>query len=62
MGQMTMTSVETGYKKFGNMMQATIITQTVMGVQQKITLTSVEYDTVKPEAFEPPPSIKALIK
>jgi hypothetical protein len=62
MGQMTMTSVETGYKKFGNLMQATIITQTVMGVTQKITLTSVEYDTVKPGDFELPPSIKALIK
>ena len=62
MGQMTMTSVESGYKKFGNMMQATIITQTVMGVQQKITLTSIEYDTVKPEAFDLPASIKALIK
>lgn len=62
MGQMTMTSVETGYKKFGNLMQATNITQTVMGVQQTITLTSVEYDKVKAEDFDPPASIKALIK
>ena len=62
MGQMTMTSVEGGYKKFGNLMQATNITQTVMGVQQMITLTSVEYDKVKPEDFDPPQSIKALIK
>jgi hypothetical protein len=62
MGQMTMTAVEGGYKKFGNLMQATNITQTVMGVQQTITLTSVEYDKVKPEDLEPPPSIKALIK
>jgi len=62
MGQMTMTTVETGYKKFGNLMHPTNITQTVMGVQQTIALTAVEYDTVKPEAFDPPASIKALIK
>lgn len=62
MGQMTMTTVETAYKKFGNLMQATNITQTVMGVQQIITLTSVEYDKVDAGAFAPPESIKALIK
>ena len=38
------------------------MTQQVMGVQQKITLTSVEYDKVKPVDFEPPAPIKALIK
>ena len=33
-----------------------------MGVEQKITLETVEYDTVQASAFEPPPAIKALIK
>jgi hypothetical protein len=62
MGTMTMTSVESGYKKFGNLMQATAVTQKVMGVEQTITLTSVEYDKVDPAVFEPPAAIKALIK
>jgi hypothetical protein len=62
MGQMTMTSVEAGYKKFGNLMQATTVTQTVMGVVQTITLTSVDYDKAEPASFEPPAAIKALIR
>ena len=62
MGTLKMTSIEGGYKKFGKLMQATTVTQQVMGVEQKITLATVEYDTVQPSAFEPPAAIKALIK
>jgi hypothetical protein len=62
MGTLTMTSVEGTYKKFGKLTQATTVTQQVMGVEQKITLATVEYDTVPASAFEPPPAIKALIK
>lgn len=61
-GVLTMTSMEGGYKKFGKLTQATAVTQQVMGVEQKITLTMVEYDTVPPTAFDPPAAIKALIK
>ncbi len=62
MGTLTMTSIEGEYKKFGKLSQATTVTQQVMGVEQKITLSTVEYDHVEPSAFEPPPAIKALIK
>jgi hypothetical protein len=62
MGTLTMTSIEGGYKKFGKLSQATTVTQQVMGVEQKITLSTVEYDNVEASAFEPPPAIKALIK
>jgi hypothetical protein len=62
MGTMTMTSIEGNYKPFGKLSQATTVTQQVMGVEQKITLATVEYDKVDPSAFEPPPAIKALIK
>jgi hypothetical protein len=62
MGTLTMTSIEGGYKKFGKLTQATTVTQQVMGVEQKITLDTVEYDTVQASAFEPPAAIKALIK
>lgn len=62
MGTMTMTSVEGGYKKFGKLSQAMTVTQQVMGVEQKITLSMVEYDNVPASAFEPPAAIKALIK
>ena len=62
MGVMTISNVESGYKKFGPLTQATVLTQKVMGVEQKITIETVEYDKVEPAVFEPPASIKALIK
>lgn len=62
MGTMTVTSAVGGYKKFGNMLVATTQSQKVMGVEQAITLSSVEYDKVDPSVFGPPAEIKALIK
>lgn len=62
MGTVTGTTIETDYKKFGNLLQATTVKQTVMGLQQVITITTVEYDNVSPSVFEPPSQIKALIK
>jgi hypothetical protein len=62
MGTLTMTSIEGEYKKFGKLSQATTVTQQVMGVEQKITLSMVEYDHVEPSAFEPPAAIRALIR
>lgn len=62
MGTMTITTVFGGYKKFGGMLVATTHSQTVMGVEQRITLSSVEYDKVDPSVFAPPDPIKALIR
>jgi hypothetical protein len=62
MGKITATSVIGDYKKFGNLLQATTLTQRAMGVEQKITLQSVEYDNVDASVFDLPAPIKALIK
>jgi hypothetical protein len=62
MGTMTVNNVESGYKKFGTLTQATSLMQKMMGVEQKITLETVEYDKVDPAIFEAPAAIKALIK
>jgi hypothetical protein len=62
MGTLTVTSVIGGYKKFGDMLVATTQSQTVMGVEQKITLSSVVFDKVDASVFTPPEPIKALIK
>jgi hypothetical protein len=62
MGTMTVSNSETNYKKFGTLTQATTLTQKVMGVEQRITLETVEYDKVDASVFEPPATIKALIK
>jgi hypothetical protein len=61
-GVVNMTQIEAGYKKFGKMMVATQVTQQVMGIEQKITLLTVEFDKVAPAAFDPPIAVKALIK
>jgi len=62
MGTITSTNVDGEYKKFGNLMQASSMTAKAMGVEQKITINTVEYDNVPASAFEPPAAIKALIK
>jgi hypothetical protein len=62
MGTMTVTSSEGEYKLFGKLKQATSVTQKMMGVEQHITLSTVEYDKVDPAVFQPPAAIKALIK
>jgi hypothetical protein len=62
MGTVTTTSVESGYKKFGNVLQATSVVQKMMGVEQKLTLATIEYDGVEPAVFDLPTQIKALIK
>lgn len=62
MGVITMTSFEGDYKTNGKLMQPMSIRQQVMGIEQKITFSMVEYDNVPASAFEPPPAIKALIR
>jgi len=62
MGTIASTNVSGDYKKFGNLLQPTSLVATVMGVDQKITVSTIEYDAVPASAFEPPASIKALIK
>jgi hypothetical protein len=36
--------------------------QSAMGVQQILTLTAIEFDSVAPSVFELPAAIKALVK
>ena len=62
MGTVTATTVESGYRKFGDILQPASVKQTLMGLQQVIALTTVEYDTVPESVFELPTQIKALIK
>jgi hypothetical protein len=62
MGPMNVTQVTTDYKKFGGLLVPTTMKQSAMGVQQILTLTSIEFDSVDPSVFEPPAQIKALLK
>jgi len=62
MGALTVTATMTEYKKFGGTLVPTTIKQNIMGMEQIITLSSVEYDKVDAAVFQLPPAIKALIK
>jgi hypothetical protein len=62
MGTVTATSVVSDYRKFANLLQPTKLTNKSMGVEQTITIGSVDFDKVDPSVFELPAPIKALIK
>jgi hypothetical protein len=62
MGPVQVTQLYGDYKKFGDLLVPTTMKQATMGVQQVLTFTVVEFDTVQPSVFEPPAAIKALLK
>jgi hypothetical protein len=62
MGTVSGTTVEADYRKFGNLLQPTTIKSQISGVEQIITITSVEYDSVPASVFELPVEIRALVK
>ena len=62
MGTISVTSAYSDYKKFGDLLQPTVLTQTMTGVQMVTRFTSIEYNKVDPAVFELPAEIKALVK
>lgn len=62
MGAVSVTSIQSEYKKFGDIMQSTVLKQKIMGIEQIMTFSTIEYDVVDPAAFEIPAAVKALIK
>jgi len=62
MGEFPTTTVMTEYKTFGGLQLATRWVQRSMGVEQTITITSIEFDGVDPAMFALPARIKALVK
>jgi hypothetical protein len=62
MGPMQGTTAYSDYKKFGVLRQPSTLKMTTLNVQMVMTIAALEYDTVDPAIFTPPPQIKALIK
>ena len=62
MGAVKATHIESDYKDFGGVKIATKITQRLMGTEQVITISEVEFDKVDKSAFDLPPAIQALVK
>jgi hypothetical protein len=60
MGNIEVTTVVSDYRQFGNVRMPTRMSQEMMGNQQVITVTSVEFDVVDDAAFTPPAEISAL--
>jgi hypothetical protein len=50
------------YKPFGPLTHPGRLVQSAMSIEQHFVFSTYEYNTVKPEAFEPPALIRALIK
>jgi hypothetical protein len=62
MGTITAQSTLSEYKKFGDIMQPTLVKQVASGTEIVLTFTTMEYDKVDPSVFELPAAIKALVK
>ena len=62
MGEMEVTTLLGEYKDFGGIKRPGTTTMQMMGAEVRTTVTSWEWDTVKPAEMEPPADIKALLK
>ena len=62
MGPITATTIETDYKQFGKVMYPTRLKISTMGIEQLMTFSTIEHDTVDASVFAMPAQIKALIK
>jgi len=62
MGAIPVTTEYSDYKKFGDFMMPTKTTQSMMGQQQVMTISSVDVGTGAGVTIAPPPEVAALIK
>lgn len=62
MGPVKATHVTSDYKDFGGLKIASRMIQRLMGTEQVITISDIEYDKVDKSAFDLPPAIQALVK
>jgi len=62
MGVVPVTVMLRDYKAFGAISYPTRLVQSAMGIEQHFVFEQYEYNTVKPEAFDPPAIIRAIIK
>jgi hypothetical protein len=62
MGAMKATNVMADYKAFDGLQIPTRQVQRVMGTEQVLTITGVEFGTLEPSSFAPPAAIRALVK
>jgi hypothetical protein len=61
-GTLPTVSIQRNYKPFGALQMPTLLLQKAMGIEQRITIDTIEFDKVTAADLEPPAEIKALIK
>jgi len=62
MGTFEVTNLVSDYKDFGGQKIATRLTQQLMGNEQVLIISTVDYDAADPAVFEMPAAIKALVE
>jgi len=62
LGPVSATTVVSDYKKFGDLLMPSKTIQKVSGMETVMTITDMEYDTVKPEIFQLPQQVKPLLE
>lgn len=62
MGKLPVKVTLRDYKVFGGVKQPTRLIQASMGLEQHFVIESLELNVVRPDAFQPPPVIRAMIK
>ena len=62
MGTIAVTVAVSDYKKFGDLLQPTVMKQRMNGVEMVTTISTIEYNSVDPSVFDLPAEIKALVK
>lgn len=62
MGPVKATHVTSDYKDFGGVKIASRVAQRLMGTEQVITISQIEFDKVDKSVFDLPPAIQALVK
>ena len=61
-GVIPTTHIVRDWKKFGTLLQPSVIVERGMQLESAMTVTSMEFDNVKDSEFDPPAEVKALIK
>jgi hypothetical protein len=59
-GVVPTTNFTRNYRKFGEVMQPTTLVQRALGIEQVVTVDTVEYNTDLASVFEPPAEVQAL--
>ncbi len=62
MGKVPMKITLRDYTTFGAIKQPTRVVQSAMGFEQHFVISTLDFNSVKPDALDPPPVIRAMIK